>query len=389
MESVNRFLKPPKRSFFLFGPRGTGKSTWLRQQYPDALWIDLLDPGTFRQLKGKPESLRNTLLEHPGKKIVVIDEVQKIPEILDIVHLLIEEKKSIQFVMTGSSARKLKRAGVNLLAGRALLKTLHPFMAAELKESFRLKEALNIGTLPLIVKGEEPEKILNAYGGLYLREEVMTEGLVRNIPDFSRFLESISFSHASLLNISNVARECQVHQKTAEGYVRILEDLLLSFQIPLFRKRAKRRLSSHPKWYYFDPGVFRSLRPKGPFDRTEEIEGAALEGLVAEHLRSYLAYRDLDDQLFFWRTEHGLEVDFVVYGEQGIFALEVKNTTKIRPDDLTSLQHFQEDYSESSAVFLYRGKETLKKGRIWCMPCEEFLRKLRPDRTLKNVVPYF
>ncbi len=386
MESIKRFLAPPSRSFFLFGPRGTGKSTWARQRYPQALHIDLLDQETYRHLKGKPEDLRTMLEEHPQVKTVIIDEVQRIPELLDSVHIMIEQHKGFQFVMTGSSARKLKRAGVNLLAGRALLQTLHPFMAAELGQQFHLEQALRHGLLPLVQGQSDPEKTLKAYAGLYLREEVQMEGLVRNIGDFARFLEVISFSHASLLNISNVARECQVLQKTAEGYVQILEDLLLSFRLPVFSKRAKRQVTAHPKWYYFDPGVFRSLRPKGPFDRSEEIDGAALEGLIAEHLRAWIAYSGHDDELFFWRTQHGLEVDFILYGERGIIAMEVKNSTKIQPNDLRSLQHFQEDYPKSTAVFLYRGKETLKKGKIWCIPSEDFLKKLRPEKTFDEVI---
>lgn len=385
MESVTRFLTPPSRSFFLFGPRGTGKSTWARKHYSDALHIDLLNQETYRLLKGRPEDLQNLVKEHPAVKTIIIDEVQRVPELLDSVHTLIEEDKSHQFVMTGSSARKLKRAGVNLLGGRALLQTLHPFMAAELGETFQLKNAIRYGTLPLVMAEKDPEKILKAYAGLYIQEEVQMEGLVRNIGDFARFLESISFSHASLLNVSNVAQECQVQQKTAEGYVQILEDLLLSFRLPVFTKRAKRRLVSHSKWYYFDPGVFRSLRPKGPFDRPEEIDGAALEGLVAEHLRAWIAYAGRDDQLFFWKTQHGLEVDFVVYGSGGLFALEVKNSTKIRPHDLISLQHFQKDYPKSTAIFLYRGKERLKKGNVWCIPCESFLKHLRPRKNLDEV----
>jgi predicted AAA+ superfamily ATPase len=384
MESVLRFLKPlQKKSFFLFGPRGTGKSTWIKACYPEAFRIDLLEPDTYRCFKGKPEVLKTVVTEHPDKKIIIIDEVQKVPELLDVVHILIEEKKGHQFIMTGSSARKLKRAGVNLLAGRALLLTLHPFMAAELGSRFQLQKALQYGLLPLIFSDEsEAENILKVYAGLYLQEEVMMEGLVRNIGNFARFLEAISFSHASLLNVSNVARESQVEQKTAEGYVQILEDLLLSFRLSVFSKRAKRRLVSHPKWYYFDAGVFRSIRPKGPFDRSGEIDGAALEGLVAAHLRAWIAYSGERDKLFFWRTHHGLEVDFVVYGERGIFAIEVKNSQRIRLQDLRSLRAFQEDYPESTAVLLYRGKDLLKKEGIWCIPCEHFLLSLSPEKSL-------
>lgn len=389
MESIIRFLQTETRSFFLFGPRGSGKSTWTRKYFPKALRVDLLDQAVYRQLKGKPEDLRRLIEERPQVKTIVIDEIQKVPELLDTVHLLIEEKRGLQFVMTGSSARKLKRAGVNLLAGRALLKNLHPFMASELGPRFHLKKALQIGLLPLVWAEKEPEKILQSYAGLYLKEEVQMEGLVRNLGDFARFLESISFSHGQILNIGAVARECQVQQKTAEGYIHILEDLLLSFRIPVFHKRAKRLLISHPKWYYFDAGIFKALRPKGPLDQPEELNGAALEGLIAEHLRAWIDYSGAKDQLFYWRTRHGIEVDFIVYGESGIIAIEVKNSAIIKPSDLIGLQHFQEDYPRSTAVLLYRGKERLKKGSIWCLPVKDFLMKLEPRKSLQHCLSGF
>jgi predicted AAA+ superfamily ATPase len=188
----------------------------------------------------------------------------------------------------------------------------------------------------------------------------------------------MSFSHASLLNISNVARECQVERKVVEGYVSILEDLLLGYRLNVFTKRAKRALVAHPKFYLFDAGVYRSLRPKGPLDRPEEIHGHALEGLVGQHLRAWIAYSQADCSLYFWRTRSGVEVDFVLYGSEGIFAVEVKNSARIQPQDLRPLKAFQQDYPESKAYLLYRGKDRLMKGDILCLPCSEFLMELRP-----------
>jgi predicted AAA+ superfamily ATPase len=308
----------------------------------------------------------------------VIDEIQKVPELLDMVHALIEENKERRFVMIGSSARKLRRAGVDLLAGRSAVRSLHPFMAAELGSRFDLARALTYGLLPLVWNSPDPEEVLSAYAALYLREEVQAEGLVRNIGSFSRFLEAVSFSQASVLNISSVARECEVERKVVEGYVGILEDLLLSFRIPVFQKRAKRKLSIHPKFYFFDAGVYRSLRPRGPLDRAQEIDGHALEGLVAQHLRAWISYRGGKDQLYFWRTLSGSEVDFVVYGPGGLWALEVKNTNRIREEDLKPLRAFQEDYPEGRTFFLYRGKERFRRHGILCLPCGEFLAHLRP-----------
>jgi predicted AAA+ superfamily ATPase len=312
---IPRFFEAPKQSFFLFGPRGTGKTTWLRAATRDALWLDLLEPDVFRSYSARPERLRELVLGNKDKRIIVIDEIQRIPELLSVVHGLIEEKRGWQFILTGSSARKLRRGGADLLAGRVLRRTLHPFMAAELDKGFSLAKALKHGLLPLVATSQTPEEVLKAYAALYVREDVQMEGLVRNISGFSRFLEAASFSHASVLNITNVAQECEVGRKVVEGYVSILEDLLLSFRIPVFTKRAKRATVSHPKFYYFDAGVFRSLRPTGPLDRPEEIEGCALEGLVAQHLVAWNAYRGEKNKIYYWRTRSGVEVDFVVYGQ--------------------------------------------------------------------------
>jgi predicted AAA+ superfamily ATPase len=378
MEVIGRFLNPPRQSFFLFGPRGTGKSTLVKQQFPDALYLDLLDPEVFRTYSARPEHLRERLLATPSLKSVVIDEIQRVPELLSLVHSLIEGKRGLLFVLTGSSSRKLKRTGVDLLAGRALNCSLHPFMAAELEDRFDLDRALRHGLLPLVWGGDDPKRILEAYAALYIREEVQTEGLVRNVGNFARFLEAVSFSHGESLNISNVARECQVERKTVEAYVSILEDLLLSYRLPVFTKRAKRALVTHPKFYLFDAGVYRSIRPSGPLDRSEEIVGHALEGLIAQHLRAWIDYGDTGGSLYYWRTRAGVEVDFVVYTAHGIYAIEVKNSARIQPQNLRGLRSFRQDYPESKAYLLYRGTERLLKDGILCLPCEEFLRFLKP-----------
>lgn len=297
-----------------------------------------------------------------------------------MVHALIEQHPKLRFVLTGSSARKLKRSGVDLMAGRARVRTLHPYMAAEWGASFSLESALRHGMLPLALAAPDPADVLRSYAALYVREGVQMEGLVRQVGSFARFLEAISFSQGAVLNVSNVARECAVSRKTVEGFVEILEDLLLSFRLPIFTKRAKRELAGHPKFFYFDVGVYRSLRPHGPLDRPAEIDGAALESLVAQHLRAWIGYTDQPHEMFYWRTRAGVEVDFIVYGPGGLWAVEVKNTGTIRPEDLRGLQAFRADYPQSQCVFLYRGKEQRKIGDIHCHPCETFLRQLRPNR---------
>ena len=379
MAFIPRIFVPGKEHFFLLGPRGTGKTLWAKHQYPNALRIDLLEPETLRSFAAKPERLIEVIEANPKREQVIIDEIQKLPALLEVVHLLIERKLGQQFVLTGSSARKLRRQGVNLLGGRAIQKTLHPYIAAELGGQFSLSRALRQGMLPLVWAADDPGATLKAYSGLYLREEVQMEGLVRNVGSFARFIEAVSFSHASVLNLSNVARECQVNRKTVEGYLDILEDLLLGFRIGVFSKRAKRELAAHPKFYFFDAGVFRANRPAGPLDAPSELDGLAFEGLVAQHLRAWCDYSAGGNRLHYWQTRSQVEVDFVVYGESGLHAIEVKNTNHVRSADLRGLKSFAEDYPQSRLYFVYRGTERLKQDGVLCLPGEEFLANLKPD----------
>ncbi len=383
MVQVPRFFTPPDGSFFLLGPRGTGKSWWTRHTYPDALVIDLLDPGMERRLLARPELLESMVEGMPDTGTVVIDEVQKNPALLDVVHRLIERKQGWRFILTGSSARKLRRGGVNLLGGRASHAQFFPYSAGELGDTFSLNTALQCGLVPGILGAVNPSEALAAYCDLYIREEVQAERLTRNVADFARFLEAISFSHGSQLNIANVARECGVERKSTSAYLDILEDLLLSTRLEPFTRRAQRAVVAHPKFYFFDVGVFRSIRPAGPLDRTEEIDGAALEGLAFQHLRTWSAWggggrRDVK----FWRTRTGHEVDFVVYSPDEFLAIEVKNSGTVRDSDLRSLKIFVEEYPEATPILLYRGTERLRQHGIWCLPIEEFLLALHPVRSI-------
>ncbi|OPZ25336.1 MAG: hypothetical protein BWZ02_02507 [Lentisphaerae bacterium ADurb.BinA184] len=377
-----RFFAAPRGSYFLFGPRGVGKSLWCARVYRDGPLIDLLRPELQRQYLARPERLREYVQGQPRAGVVVIDEIQKVPALLDVVHALIEEHRGWQFVLTGSSARKLRRGGVDLMAGRAVWRELHSYMAAEMEDDFEIGRALHQGMLPVVNEADSPEDVLHAYVGLYLKEEVQLEGLVRKLGDFSRFLEVASFSHGQVLNVSNMARECHTERTTVAGYLGILEDLLLAFRLPVFARRAHRAVVTHPKFYYFDAGVYRSLRPAGPLDRPSEIEGAALEGLVAQHLRAWLAYTDARGELFYWRSKAGSEVDFVVYGEVGFWAIEVKNAATFQRSDLRPLRGFGEDYPEAKRIFLYRGTEELLVDGIACLPCDRFLKALHPRRPL-------
>jgi len=376
---TERFFAAPTDSFFIFGPRGTGKSTWLKRTFPDAYFVDLLDDNAFRAFIAHPERIKQIVKANPYTKCYIIDEVQKAPVLLDSVHSLIEEYKTHQFILTGSSARKLRRGGVNLLAGRALLTHFHPFIAAELGNDFSIDTALRNGLIPLIVSARTPTKTIESYITLYLKEEVKEEGLVRDIGAFARFLEAISFSHGSILNLSNIARECNVSRKIVENYVSIIEDLLLGYKLPVFTRRARRAMTAQPKFYLFDAGVYYHLRPKGPLDSTDEIGGMALEGLVLQHLKAWCDFSNGQLDCYFWRSRGGAEVDFIVYGEHHFHALEVKNAKQIHPKSLRSLKTFMIDYPEASAIFLYRGTEKLMVDGILCCPVDDFLLQLKPN----------
>lgn len=386
MTTLPRFLAAPRGSFFLFGPRGTGKTTWLRAKFPDALVVDLLRAEEFRRFAARPERLRELVRAVPPGGDIVVDEIQRVPELLNVVHELMESGKRWRFVLTGSSARTLRRGGVNLLAGRAILRTMHPFMAAELGAGFDLGAALSLGTVPTVLSSGDPAGALSAYASLYVEQEVRAEGLARDAGSFSRFLEAIAFSHGARLNVSEVARECETSRSTVSGYVELVEDLLLAFRLPVFTRRAKRRLVAHPRFFYFDCGVFRSLRPSGPLDRPEEISGPALEGLVAQHLRAWLAYSETDGGLYYWRTRAGAEVDFVLYGAPGMWGIDVMNADRIRPADLRGLGAFGNEYPEARRILLYRGEHRLVRNRVLCLPVGAFLAKLDPARELEDVV---
>ncbi|KKQ05004.1 MAG: hypothetical protein US15_C0037G0001, partial [Candidatus Moranbacteria bacterium GW2011_GWF1_36_4] len=320
-----RIYKPNKdlnQSFFLFGPRGTGKTTWLKANFPKAVYLDLLESKLNRILMASPEKLENYI---PSGYFgwIIIDEVQKIPALLNEVHRLIESKK-YKFILTGSSARSLRKKGVDLLAGRALTYYFHPLVRKELGEKFSLLYSLKYGQLPMAYNSSNPEKFLDSYVQTYLQEEILQEGLTRNIGNFTRFLEIASFSQGQVLNISQIAQETQLERKTVENYFGILEDLLIGLRLPVFNKRAKRKLIAHSKFYFFDTGVFRSLRPTGPLDSEAEIDGPAIETLFLQEIRSLNDYLELNYEIFYWRSITGVEVDFVLYGAKGLLAFEIK-----------------------------------------------------------------
>lgn len=370
-----RLLTPPEgKSFFLFGPRGTGKSSWVRATFPKALFVDLLESRNWVELQADPGRLEGRI--PPGHKDwVVIDEVQRVPAVLDEVHRLIESRR-LKFILTGSSARKLRRGGANLLAGRALTLAMHPLTATETGKDFSLQRALRHGQLPAVYSEKEPERFLSAYVQTYLREEVQQEGLVRNLAAFTRFLEVAAFSQASVLNISNVAREAAVNRKVAEDYFAVTEDLLIATRLTPFTRRAKRESIVHPKFFFFDAGVFRSLRPRGPLDSENELRGPAAETLVLQELRAINDGLGFGYSIHFWQPRQGREVDFVLYGPRGLLAIEVKTSSMVRPADLEGLKLFGEDYPQSRRLLFHGGRARRHEDGIELVPLGEGLERL-------------
>lgn len=371
----SRIIKPPiGKSFFLFGPRGTGKTTWLKMQFPKAVYLDLLEAEIFNDLLANHQRLQQ-FIPPQFKNWVILDEVQRVPSLLYEIHRLIEHQK-IKFILTGSSARKLRKPGTNLLAGRALTYHLYPLTAAELGRDFTLKHSLDFGHLPATFNEADKKKYLESYIMTYLEQEIQQEGLTRNLAAFSRFLETASFSQGSILNVSEIARECAVHRKVVENYFSILEDLMIAYRLPVFSKRAKRRLIKHSKFYFFDTGVFRTLRPHGPLDAPEEIEGIALKTLLLQEMKAMNDYRGWEYQLSFWGISQMAEVDFVLYGPRGIKAVEIKRTAKIGSRHLKGLKSFLKDYPQAKGYILYGGNRILWEGKIQIIPVIDFLKNM-------------
>lgn len=310
------------------------------------------------------------------KSWVIVDEIQRLPELLNYVHQLIELLK-IKFVLTGSSARKLKKKSVNLLAGRALSRKFHPLTAYELGSSFSLEKSLLYGHLPESVNSQNPKEFLRSYVGTYLKEEVQQETLVRNISIFGQFLESLAFSQGQVLSAQSIASDLGIDRKTVESYVQIIEDLLLGIRIPVFQKKAKRKMSTKPKFYYFDVGVYHTLRKKGPLDLDEEIAGPALETLVLQDLRAIIDNKNYDAEIYFYRTTQKIEVDFVIYGNDSFSGIEVKRTSRIREEDLAGIRMFKSDYPKAKCfIFAMEKIARVTEDGIEIIPLEYAMKNL-------------
>lgn len=364
-------------SFFLWGPRQTGKSTLLKETYGDRRWVDLLKAEEFRRYLVRPELLRQELeAETPSpRQQIVVDEIQKVPALLDEVHWLIENR-GLHFALCGSSARKVKRGAANLLGGRAMRYELHGLSASELGREFDIDRMLNHGYLPRIYAASRPRRMLDAYIADYLKEEVAAEGLVRNLPTFSDFLDVAALSDGEIVNFSNIARECGVSNHTTKSHFQILEDTLLGRWLPAYRKRPKRRVIHAPKFYFVDVGVVNRLARRGELFPGSELYGKAFENWVFHELSAFLSYRDFDGDLCYWRVASGIEVDFVL-GDMQV-AVEAKSSERITRDHLKGIRSLVEDHPRvGRRIVVCQEPRARKTGDgIEILPVSTFVRRL-------------
>jgi predicted AAA+ superfamily ATPase len=362
-------------TFFLWGPRQTGKTTLLQATFPDAVWIDLLKAEEYRRYVQNPEALREELAVRPSVRQVVVDEVQKVPGLLDEVHWLHEHRR-IRFALCGSSARKVKRGQANLLGGRAVRYELHGLTAGEIGAGFDLDRMLNHGYLPTMYLSDVPRRLLNGYVADYLKEEVAAEGLVRTLPVFSEFLNVAALSDAELVNFSTIARDCGVSSPTIKGYFGILEDTLLGRWLPAYTRRPKRRVIGAPKFYFADVGVVNHLARRGDLHPGSELYGKAFENWVFHELSAHNAYREAFAALSYWRLASGIEVDFVVNDMD--LAIEAKAAVKVTADHLKGLRALVQDHPrvKQRVVVCLEPKGRRTEDGILVLPGSGFVARL-------------
>lgn len=366
---------PQTETFFLWGPRQTGKSTLLKSSYPDAFWIDLLKADEFRRYTQNPELLRDELLLASKPPFVVIDEIQKIPALLDEVHWL-HENQGVHFALCGSSARRVKRGHANLLGGRAVRYELFGFTSADLGEKWDEDRMLNHGYLPRIYLATRPKRLLSSYVGDYLKEEIAAEGLVRNLPAFSGFLNIAVLSDTEMVNFSTIARECGVSSPTIKAYFEILTDTLLGCWLPAYRKQPKRRVTKAPKFYFSDVGIVNLLAKREQLEPGSPSYGKAFENWCYHELRCYNSYRERFADLSYWRLPSGIEVDFVI--NDMAVAIEAKASKKILSDNLKGLRNLKHDHphTQKQIVVCLEPRPRRTKDGIYIMPPRHFVRNL-------------
>lgn len=363
-------------SIFLFGARQTGKSTILRQQFPQSIYIDLLDNSVKERYRRRPSLLYEALMEKAEGTLVIIDEIPEVPDLLNEVHRLIVEKKLV-FILCGSSARKLKRKGHNTLGGRAFPVYLYPFVSSEIPD-FDIDRAVTYGMIPPHYLAKNPSRLLAGYIDIYLKEEIKEEALVRNLDAFHRFLEVAALTDGEIVNNNNIAQDCGVHATTVNAYFDILEDTLMGYRIPAFRKVMKRRLMQAPKFYYFDIGVANHLLHRKQLVRGTPEYGHAFEHFVIQELYAWLHYTHSDETLSYWRTYTGLEVDAVI-GDAKV-AIEIKSVEEVLAKHLKGLKAFGEEHPQSRKIIVSLDRINRRIGDIECIFVLDFLKELWDKR---------
>jgi len=371
-QRLQNFAEIGKESAFLWGPRQTGKSTLLKMLYPDAPYFDLLLSNEYERFLRNQSLLREILEVIPAGSPIIIDEIQKLPSLLNEIQWMIVNRNR-QFIMSGSSPRNILRSGGNLLGGRALRYELYPLVYKEISD-FELIKALNNGLIPRHYLSRNAKKLISAYTGSYLLDEILTEARIRNIQSFSRFLEVAAFSNGEIVNYSNIASECGVSGPTIKEYFQILVDTLVGRFLPSYQKRPKRRVILSPKFYYFDIGISNYLLKRGKIEQGSESFGHAFEHFIYHEIYSHCNYSGLNYPLSYWRTASGIEVDFILGNHE--VAIEVKSTDIAQAKHLSGLKNFSEEYSVNKLILVSNDQSPRKVGKVLIMPWQHFLDQL-------------
>lgn len=373
MEIVRKqiFIDNDGQSIFFWGARQTGKSTLLKKLFPDALLFDLLLSDVYKRLITHPEYLREAILAQE-KKVVVIDEIQRIPILLNEIHWLIVNH-NIQFILSGSSPRKIIRNGENLLGGRALRYSLYPLSYIEIP-NFNLEKALNFGLLPRHYLSENPKRLIASYIGNYLQDEIVAEAKIRNVDIFAKFLNAAAFSQSEIVNYTSIASDCGVSAITIKEYFQILEDTLLGYFIPVYQKKPKRRVIKAPKFYFFDLGIANNLLNRGKIEKGSELFGHAFESFIFQELIAHKHYSGLEYSISYWRTASQIEVDFIL-GDHEV-AIEIKSSSFISSKHLAGLKAFAEEYEVKKSIIVCTEPIPRLFNGVYILPWEDFLNKL-------------
>lgn len=359
-------------AMFLFGARQTGKSTLLKERFPKAIYIDLLKSDVRNRFKQHPEEFRESLLRYPPETLVIVDEIQKVPDLLDEVHWLMVEK-GLWFILSGSSARKIKKSGANNLGGRAIPETLFPLVSAEIPD-FDIERAVQNGMIPRHYMVANARNRMRAYIDLYVKEEIIEEALVQNVDEFISFMEVAAIMDGEILNYENVASDCGVSANTVKAYYKILVDTLLGFEVPAYRKVIKRKLYKSPRFYYFDIGIANHLTKRYQLAPKTPEYGHAFEHLIIQEIVAYLAYTNSDEELSYWHTYENIEVDAII-GDARV-AIEIKSTDHVDHGDKKGIMEFAKEHPNAKQILVSRDRISRRSGNVDLYYVTDFFKAL-------------